>query len=260
MRLCEVALVGFLLSSLTLGAQPTPPESREVVPIDFARVSRELKSAPRMVASTPLWGMFLFGQHGEKRMWAVLDKSRAQSPAYDVLHLDLDCDGEMGEDGERFAATKVGSAGEPPEFYSVFDIAQLRDPATGATHRKFRLTAMKERVRFSMSWRGEKKTMGLFGPRPELRANFSADRKKAPIVVPGYDRPFEFQHWMCGTLQRGRTTDFKVFIGNRGSKRGAFACVDQEFLPADEFPVATLIYTDASGKEQRHHVKLTERC
>ena len=65
---------------------------------------------------------------------------------------------------------------------------------------------------------------------------------------------------MCNHLTRGRSNDFKVFVGNRGDRTGAFACVDQEFLAASEYVQATLIYRDTAGKERRSLVDLTKRC
>ena len=61
-------------------------------------------------------------------------------------------------------------------------------------------------------------------------------------------------------MTRGQSNDFKVFVGNRGDRTGAFLCVDQKFLDKDEYVLATLLYLDADGKEQRYRVKLTERC
>ena len=65
---------------------------------------------------------------------------------------------------------------------------------------------------------------------------------------------------MSGAMQRGVDNDFKVFVGNRGDRRGNFSCVDQKFLPADEHVQATLIYRDRDGHEQRYLAKLRERC
>ena len=65
---------------------------------------------------------------------------------------------------------------------------------------------------------------------------------------------------MSGTFQPGQSINFKVFMGNRGSKRGTFTCVDQRFLAPSEYVVATLICKDTRGKIRKTRVKLTERC
>jgi hypothetical protein len=102
--------------------------------------------------------------------------------------------------------------------------------------------------------------MGGYGPTRETYQDFAASPAKAPVFVPGYDRPFEFEHWMSGTFQRGQVTDFKVFVGNRGDRTGAFSCVDQKFLPAGAHLLATLLYRDVEGKRRRHQARLTGRC
>ena len=56
------------------------------------------------------------------------------------------------------------------------------------------------------------------------------------------------------------SANLTVFLGNRGSRRGAFSSTDDKFLPPGEWVLATLIYTDQNGKRQRHAAKLTEKC
>jgi hypothetical protein len=102
--------------------------------------------------------------------------------------------------------------------------------------------------------------MGLYGPSSDTYAQFAKSTQKAPVFVPGYDRPLEFEHWMSGTLTRGNTTDFKVFVGHRGDRRGAFCSSDDKYLPRGEDPVATLLYTTVDGKRKRYQAKLTGRC
>lgn len=65
---------------------------------------------------------------------------------------------------------------------------------------------------------------------------------------------------MSGTLKRGEENDFKVFIGNRGDRTGAFTCVDDKFLAAGERVLVQLVCKDAAGKERRLTAELAERC
>ena len=51
-----------------------------------------------------------------------------------------------------------------------------------------------------------------------------------------------------------------MFVGNSGDRVGAFAAVDDEFLPKGEYVVATLHYTDGSGKPAHAQFDLRERC
>lgn len=218
------------------GGQEAAPE-----PIDFAKVDRTIGKLPELKSATPRYGLFLFGKQGEKRVWAVVDG--------DVLYLDRDADGDLTEEGERIAG-KDGS----------FAIGDFTDPATGALHQEFEIERKEEMVRYTILWRGKDETFGTFGPERSTYADLATSPAKAPIFVLGTDRPFEFEHWMSGKLERGRTTDFKVFVGHLGSTRGAFTAVRDTFLPEKEYLQAELFYTDAGGKLERTMVKLEERC
>jgi hypothetical protein len=226
-------------------------------PIDFAKIDRTIAKLPELTARVPRYGLFLFGLHGEKRVWAVLDKSKPDAEQYDVLFLDRNADGDLTAADERIAGT-VAKGYDGME--SKFAIGNFTDPATGAVHTNFTLTNRAKSVFYDMRWRGEKVTMGLFGPTGDTYQPFGDSAENALVIVPGWDRPFEFEHWMSGTLERGKDTDFKVFLGNRGSKRGGFSCVDDKFLPKAEHVLATLLYTDGRGKQQRVQAKLTSRC
>lgn len=233
---------------------------REAKPIAFDKIDRSIGALPELRATQPLYGLFLFGKNGEHRVWAVLDKSARDAEGYDVLYLDRDADGDLTGDDERIAGKASRTGADRERLHMTFRVDELRDPGSDAVHTEFELKWTAEYVRLEMRWRGDKITMGVFGPERETYQNFGTSPKTAPILVPGHDRPFQFQHWMCDVLARGDSTDFKVFVGNRGDRTGAFLCVDDEFLPADEYVQATLIYRDQADKERRVRVKLTERC
>jgi len=216
-------------------------------PIDFAKVDRTIKKLPELKSEKPLYGLFLFGVEGETRVWAVLD-AKGTGP-YDLLYLDRNADGDLTAADERFP----GEGGK-------FSIGEFEEPGTDVVHTDFTITWTKESIRYQMRWAGGPVTMGCYGPTRETYVNFGPAPKEAPIFVPGTERPFEFEHWMSGTLKRGETTDFKVFIGNKGDRTGAFTCVDDKFLPAGERVLVQLVCRDAAGKEQRLTAELAERC
>lgn len=226
--------------------------SQDVRPIDFAKVPRSLVSEPTYLAE-PRFGLFLFGLDGDVRIWTVLDKSWTDGEVYDVLYIDRDADGVLGEPGERLEG--VVNDGE-----AVFEIGTFRQPGSETIHEQFEITWTKTSVRFRMLWRGKTLTMGGYGPKHDTYAPFGSSPAEATIYVPGYDRPLEFEHWMSGTLHTDRSTDFKVFLGHRGSREGAFSCGDDELLPKGEYVLATLVYRDAEGRTRRHQIKLEERC
>ena len=93
-----------VLLAAVAGATTTLDDKAEYVEIDYAKIDRKLAKEPTYVAE-PRYALFVFGLEGKARMWAVLDKSDAESPYYDVLYLDLDADGDLTDDGERFQGT-----------------------------------------------------------------------------------------------------------------------------------------------------------
>lgn len=241
-------------------AAGAPMHGAGAVPIDFAKVPRTIAREPAYVGA-PAYGCFLFGLNGEIRMWAVLDRSKPDAPATDVLYLDRDADGDLTEPGERLQSEVDGRkevGGELVGPTAVFAIGTIE--VGGLKHTDFRLTVHPQRVGWKMRWRGEQVTMGGYAPDHAEYANFAPTVAAAPLYVPGYDRPFEFERWIREPLRRGQSTDFKVFLGQRGSQRGTFSCVDDQFLPAGEFVVATLICQVAGSKEERVRNELKERC
>jgi hypothetical protein len=149
-------------------------------------------------------------------------------------------------------------------FVQPGPIGQAGRPATGndapRVHTDFSITWTPTRVSWRMNWNGGPVTMGCYGPDAESYGNFTADPKTAPILVPGHDLPFQFETWLSHDLARGTDNMFKVFVGNRGSVKGAFSTVDDKFLKPDEFVIATLYYKDQTGKERNVRYELRERC
>lgn len=257
----RMLLAAFVLPvALGMAQEPPPPHAPPPVleAIDFAKLDR---SPPRLPAGGAHRGyaLFLFGLRGEHRVWAVCEAPRAGA-APTTLRLDLDADGELEAD-----ETFTGVAGKPRVAGEVapvkFTIGDYRAPGGDAVHEEFTLTwTPKIGVRFRMLWRGEKVTFGSYGPAHDTYAGFAADARTAPVFVPGYDRPFEFERWSPEPLRRGAITDFKVFLGNRGDRVGAFAAVDDEFLPEGEVVLAVLHYTTRAGKAATAHYELPQRC
>lgn len=215
--------------------------SRKPEPIDFKKVDRTLKKLPQLTSEKPLYGLFLLGD-GRTRVWAVLDGS--------ALYFDRNADGDLTAKDERIEGNEAG----------VFSIGDFREPGSEVVHKAFTIQRAKGTLFYRLKWAGEADLSGPHGPTLEEGADFGASPKEAPIFVLGIERPFEFEHWMSGTLRRGESTDFKVFVGNRGDRKGAFTCVDDTFLPKCERVLVQLLCRDAAGKEQRLTAELAERC
>ena len=238
------------------GTKPPPAG-----PIDFAGVPRTIGGLPELAGPQPLYGLFLFGRSGETRVWAVLDSTDAKARAYDVLHLDLNADGDLTGEGERFAGKVESARGETSCRFTIGRFVQPGTPAEAPrVHTDFSVTWTPDRVGYRMNWDGGAVTMGAYGPDGETYGTFSARPETAPIFVPGHDHPFQFETWLSRSLRRGRDNEFRVFVGNRGSVTGAFTCVDDRFLRPDEYVIATLLYKDRTSRERSVRYELRERC
>ena len=213
---------------------------------------------PRFVSPKPLYGVFLFGKEKPTAVWAVLDRIKRDSESYDVLYIDLNADGDLTAANERFAGVPPVRIDE--ELRSTFTIGKFTDPVSSSIHTDFSITWRANRVSYKMKWNGNQITMGGFGTDPDTYGNFSDSPNKAPVLVPGHDRPFQFQHWMSGSLKMSRENDFKLFMGNPGSGPGTFSCVDDTFLPKADFVFATLIYKDKAGAQHQMKYELRQRC
>lgn len=237
------ALVFWALSLRSLRAAEMP---------DLARVDRAIQKEPTYVAKKPLYGLALFGPKAEKRVWLVLDKSKPDAPAYDVLHIDRNADSDLTGPGERIEISD-----------RVFKLGEFTDPASGAKHSEFtvRLLEPDPTVMLSLRWREKVKFGGGYPEDPEAGyLRFTAQPQDAPMVWIHGDAPFRFQRWCGGKLPIGGSGDLKVFLGQPGRGPSTFAAAQEHFLPAREIVLATLVYRDALGKEQRVVCELAERC
>src|SRR6478672_4587729 len=68
---------------------------------DLAKIDRSIRKEPKYTAKRPLYGLAVFGPKAEARVWMVLDKSKPDAEDYDVLHVDLNADGDLTGPGER---------------------------------------------------------------------------------------------------------------------------------------------------------------
>jgi hypothetical protein len=193
----------------------------------------------------------------------VLDKSKADADGYDVLHIDLNADGDLTGAGERIT----------PDDDRLFRMKEFKEPGTGVKHTDFtvrvkypdftdrHLRGSEPTVMLGLRWRDQYRFGGGYPDDPEggyLR--FAAKPADAPVIWVNGDAPFRFQRWIGGKLRVGEADDLKVFLGQPGFGRSSFSAAQEHFLPAGEWVKATLIYRDGMGKEQRAICELKERC
>jgi hypothetical protein len=89
---------------------------------------------------------------------------------------------------------------------------------------------------------------------------FCTTPAEAPVLWPGADGLFSFQFWLPSPLTIGEADDVRVFLGHQGHGPNTFCAVPDTFLPKEVAVLATLLYRDKDGKEQRAQSELRERC
>jgi hypothetical protein len=80
MRVVRAAWVVLVLGAGTVTAAELP---------DLGGLPAKPGKEPAYMAKQPLYGRAVFGPKGDKLVWMVLDKSRADGEAYDVLYLNF---------------------------------------------------------------------------------------------------------------------------------------------------------------------------
>jgi hypothetical protein len=80
---------------LSLGCVVSAADS--VVAVDYGEVPRPLLQEPDYRADSPEYALLLFGPRADLRVWMVLDR--------DAVYLDRNGDGDLTQDGERFASS-----------------------------------------------------------------------------------------------------------------------------------------------------------
>ncbi len=221
---------------------------------DLEKVKRTIGKQP-IYDGKPLYALGIFGAKAETRMWMVLDQSNGAQGKYDVLFIDLNGDGDLTDDKERWV-TKNGS--------NRFTRPTLIDPNTGEKHREFSLRIMegsRPQHMFSLKWQGKHKIGGGYPVDPgKGYMRFAESVEEAPIIWFNGDGPFRFQAWYETSLAIGGDSDLKLFLGLEGVGHSAFCAFQEHVLPSNESVIATLVYTDKSGSQKEVTSNLDLRC
>jgi hypothetical protein len=226
-------------------------------PFDYSKVDRKIASEPKYAAA-PRYALLLVGTEGKTRLWMAMDKSKADADQYDVLYLDRDGDGNLGEDGERVAAPVNERGGidfrlgkvEIPEAKVLLENLQV----TSYPHEK------KQLMFFSFKMDGKVTMYGAYGPNGTY-LHFAESRDKAPILHAAPSGTLSFLHMGPEEMKIGDEDTVMLYVGARGSGPATFLAVDEHFLDLDKDKIfVTLVARDAKGKEIRQRTQLKEHC
>lgn len=261
-----------IVSCLPLAAQAAPPaaaakpaRTTAYVEIDYAKVERRIAKEPGYVAE-PRYAMFVFDLAGSHRVWMVADKSQPAAPYYDVLHVDLDGDGDLTEAGERFTG-KLDEKAAAAGMAMAIRVGDIRVPGTDLVHAKFLVSTAPKQDRsgfwFRMYWAGKHEMSGGYGATGLDTTTWGASPATAPIFRPCPFGPLSFATWGDATigLRPGQLTHVNVIVGNAGSGPNTLAVVDENFLDLerDELSV-TVIASDRDGKPVQETTRILKHC
>jgi len=222
--------------------------------IDFTKIERKLKSEPKY-ESTPKYALLVLGAEGRTRLWMALDVVVGN----DVVYVDKDGDGNLGEEGERFAATKrdhdrviadigrieVGDEKTTLEDFKIYT-------RLGGGERPVALLAFKLNAKV--------KVFGGYGPNGGL-TQWGDSLEKAPILHANPWGPLSFFHAGPAEMPIGREATVMFYVGTRGSGDSTFLAVDEDFLDLDKDKIlVTVIAKDAKGNVVSKRAQLKEHC
>lgn len=234
---------------------------REFVEVDYVKIERRIGKEPNYNAS-PRYALFIFDPKGEFRVWAVLDKSKAEAPHYDVLYFDKNGDGDLTEAGERF----TGSYDEETKTLSIV-VGKLAVPGTALVHTDLKFCTIERHnykgFWFSMKWNGADGVEGGYTPFSCDNTTYSTTAKTAPVLRPTILGPLAFLIPDGGKLEFpiGGTKDVQLIAGNPGSGPDTFCAVHEHFLISGKDRImATVIASDAASREICLQTEIKKHC
>lgn len=176
-----------------------------------------------------------------------------------MLYLDLDADGDLTDDGERFQGTYDGKREASGTAVSI-TVGDVPVPGTELVHRRFRVSTVGKKGRdgvwFQMWWDGEEQISGGYGAVGTNTTVWSTDRAKAPVLRPTPLGPLTFGLYAWGAdevvLTRGK--DEKVYRRRRPWISGAASS-----SVTDRFLASVLPSARFTGRVSLHW-PLPSRC
>jgi hypothetical protein len=243
MRLGTRTCVSDLLATLTLIAAPLwAQEKAPAAAVDLTKIDRTIAKEPAYQSRSPSYGLLVFGAEAKSRAWVVLDD--------DFLYVDRNCNGDLTEEGERFAIRRNPRDKKNPNAVASVVNVVVTDLG-GAKHKlTFRLTS--SGVGVDASCHGKQYVGSTY--RDDMP--FAARPQDAPIVH--LNGPLTLQlvdpprQW-----SPGENLDLVVLFGTPGLGRGTFAYMIQGFPSR---PTAEIQFPakDAGGKPQVVKLALKE--
>ncbi|MFM8986148.1 MAG: hypothetical protein ACKONH_08845 [Planctomycetia bacterium] len=241
-----VALFGWMAWAAVAGVGRGPT----VLAADLATIERRIAAEPAYTEPERGYCLLVFGPRADLRCWLVLDG--------DVLHADRDCDGTLGEEGERFERVRL------PNGFQVFKVDGIRGPGAGpAVADELTVLAGGETTYLSLFRDGKKRQ--TVSEDDDGRLRFATTAAAAPVIH--FDGPLELRLWHGSdrVLRREAAgTVLKVAAGTPGIGPGttAYLVHDAGNVPLGVQPVLELEFPrrDRAAEPIRERLSLPDRC
>jgi len=223
---------------------------------DFGKIERKIKSEPKYEAG-PRYAMLAVGADAKIRMWMAMDVTVGD----DVVYIDRDLDGNLGEEGERFVTKK------DPWGNVIATIGKIEFPDEKTTLEDFVVTTRFSNhknhqppvvhVRFRLN--GKVTVSG--GQGPSGSSEWGTSTEKAPILYANPFGPLSFLHTGSKEMTIGAESNVTLNVGTWGEGPSTFCIVDEKFLDLDKDKlIVTLIAKDSKGNEVRKRFQLRDHC
>ena len=242
--------------------------------------------------SEPRYGLLVFGEKAEHRIWVVFDG--------DVVYIDRNANGDLMDSGERVEAPPfegspspfalrerrvvLGSVEVDGRTHHGLEIVQsvyrrvIGPLGRQEDEREFFQSVIDEYHREGVGGVGYLVVVGLdsscygFGQEPgKKRLAHTAFRDadgplvfaKCAVDAPRlrFGGPLEARLGAGVQLARGRESEVRVFLGNAGSGPGSFVQMGYGLVPPGAHPVIEITYPAVGlQKSVKHRAKLMRRC
>lgn len=233
---------------------------------DYKDVKAEFRAAKEgMFSNKAQYGLLVLGKKAEYSMWVVFDCKKPKN----VVYIDNDCDGIVGEEGEMLEMTDDNG------YYETHILKEWNNPETKE------LTQMK-----AILWKGNKEkkveshvqlmfdVQGVntvsslvcskkIAEAGKMRVGFNQELSLLPDDIMGrkFEPLFYYEEGRVHNSPKNtRVKNYRAYnIATKGTN-GSYWSLCYTYLPEEEGLVAKVVYKDKDGQNKTYKSKLNKRC
>jgi hypothetical protein len=241
----------------------------EALPVDLSTIDRTLKKEP-VYNGKPKYCLLVLGPEAKTRIWLVLDG--------DTLYADLNGDGDLTENGKRFAGRSSPSGVNQPDYpFQEFHEFTLPDIKGERTYGPVSVMHTLLKKEFGPKWHGNDELKARLAEHPGLTragvtvrlrgkvrqqavTDFAERLQDAPVLH--FDGALTFAPVFAPALARGeKPTEIQVGMGTKGLGWDAFALLDYDEVPEGARPLAEVEFPSKKPGAKPLRMQLAlDRC